>query len=158
MENGLRKKILLVYAGHPGGTTDQLKLALEQGLQHNELSIEKRILWAPNASADDILWADGILLATPEHFGYMAGKMKDFFDRTFYPVENKSLGKPYALIVSAGNDGLGTVQSVERIIKGYGWKAIAPAMLIVGKPQPQHLQKAVELAQTLALGLQENIF
>jgi len=158
MENVSLKTILLVYAGHPGGTTDQLKLALEQGLQHDELVIEKRVLWAPNANADDVLWADGILLATPEHFGYMAGKMKDFFDRTFYPVENKTLGKPYALVVSAGNDGVGTVQAVERIVKGYGWKAIAPALRVIGKPTPPCLQKAAEMAQTLALGLQENIF
>jgi len=152
------KKILLVYAGHPGGTTDQLRQAMLNSLHDVDLPIQVRCLWAPDAHAEDLLWADGVLLATPEHFGYMAGKMKDFFDRTFYPTENKTQGKPYALVVSAGNDGQGTIASVERIVKGYAWKAIQPACLVVGKPTLDDLNRARDLALTLAIGLVDDIF
>lgn len=152
------KHLLLVYAGHPGGTTDELRRALAAGANEAKSLVEVRILWAPNAEPDDLLWADGILLATPEHFGYMAGKLKDFFDRTFYPTENLTLGKPYALLVSAGNDGLGTVQAVERIVKGYGWKAIAPALRLVGPVKADYIEKAKELGATMAMGLANDIF
>ena len=33
---------------------------------------------------------------------YMAGAIKDFLDRTFYPVAGRTEGLPYALVVSAG--------------------------------------------------------
>lgn len=152
------KHLLLVYAGHPGGTTDELRRAMTLAAQNVTTEVEVRDRWAPEATAEDLLWADGILLATPEHFGYMAGKLKDFFDRTFYPTEGMTMGKPYALVVSAGNDGLGTVAAVERIVKGYGWKAIAPAVRVVGPITEQAIMQATELAATLALGLAEGIY
>ena len=41
---------------------------------------------ALEASADDVLWADGYLLGTPANFGYMSGALKHFFDSTFLAV------------------------------------------------------------------------
>ena len=42
--------------------------------------------------------------------------MKDFFDRAYYPLLERTEGLPYALYVRAGNDGRGTVRAVERIV------------------------------------------
>jgi multimeric flavodoxin WrbA len=107
---------------------------------------------------DELLEADGVLLGTPEHFGYMSGALKDFFDRTYYPAEGRTSGLPYALFVSAGNDGSGTVRAVERIATGYGWSAIAPPLIVVGDPDTASLQRANELGATLAAGLLAGIF
>jgi len=113
---------------------------------------------ALGAGPDDLLGADGILLATPEHFGYMSGALKDFFDRTYYPVEGKTVGRPYALIVSAGTDGTGTCRAVERITRGYGWHAIAEPVLVVGAPDAGALSRARELGATMAAGLSAGIY
>jgi multimeric flavodoxin WrbA len=122
------------------------------------LGIELRERHALLATTDDLLWAQGLLLGTPEHFGYMSGALKDFFDRSFYPAEARTAGLPYGLFVSAGNDGRGTVTAVERIVTGYGWQAIAEPVRVVGEPDAAALAKCRELGATLAAGLMAGIF
>ena len=41
---------------------------------------------ALEATAEDVLAADGYLLGTPANFGYMSGALKHFFDSTFLAV------------------------------------------------------------------------
>ncbi len=152
------RRILLVYGGHPGGRTEQLRLAVERGAASFVPAIELQVRHALQCGVDDLLAADGILLGTPEHFGYMSGALKDFFDRTFYPVEGKMAGRPYALFISAGTDGTGTVRSVERIVTGYGWSAVSAPLLVVGPVTPEALRQAEELGATMAAGLESGIF
>jgi multimeric flavodoxin WrbA len=99
-----------------------------------------------------------LLIGTPEHFGYMAGAVKDFFDRTFYPVVGKTEGLPFAIYVSAGNDGIGAVTSIERIAVGYKWKRIAEPLIVRGAPTTEALNQCRELGQTMAAGLSAGIF
>ncbi|MFO1427947.1 MAG: hypothetical protein U1F11_13445 [Steroidobacteraceae bacterium] len=88
----------------------------------------------------------------------MSGAVKDFFDRTFYPAENRTVGLPYAVFVSAGNDGTGTVAAIERIATGYRWKRVAEPLIVVGEPTPAALDRCRELGATLAAGLALGIF
>src|ERR1043165_4852314 len=101
-------RVLVVYGGHAGGRTAKLVSAAQAGMAQCGESLSVRALPALQAGVDDLLWAQGLLLATPEHFGYMSGALKDFFDRTFYPAEGKTLSLPYGLLVRAGKDGQGT--------------------------------------------------
>jgi multimeric flavodoxin WrbA len=89
--------------------------AVKRGVADAGEDVELRALPALDAGVDDLLWAHGLLIGTPEHFGYMAGAIKDFFDRTFYPVQGRVDALPYAIFISAGNDGTGAVTSTERI-------------------------------------------
>jgi len=88
----------------------------------------------------------------------MSGALKHFFDRTFYPVEGRTEGRPYGLMVSAGNDGTGTVAAVERIVTGYRWRAVAPPIVVVGEPDAPALARCEELAATLVAGLEAGVF
>jgi multimeric flavodoxin WrbA len=88
----------------------------------------------------------------------MSGAVKDFMDRTFYPVENKVDGLPYAVFVSAGNDGTGAVTAIDRIALGYKWRRIADALIVRGEPAAEHLARCSELGQTMAAGLSLGIF
>lgn len=153
-----RRRLLLVYAGHAGGRTERLRQAVETGAAEFRDGVDLVSLPALSCGPDALLAADGVLLGTPEHFGYMAGALKDFFDRTFYPVEGRTQGKPWALFVSAGNDGTGAQRSVERIVAGYGWSAIAPPLLVVGEVTEDALQRAHGLGATFAAGLDAGIF
>ncbi|WP_428103181.1 flavodoxin family protein [Candidatus Rariloculus sp.] len=102
--------------------------------------------------------ADGVIFATTENFGYMSGALKDFFDRSYYPCLDKVDGKPYALVVKAGNDGTGTVNAVTRIVTGLKLKQVAEPLLMVGNFQEIWLGQCRELGMTLAAGLEAGIF
>ncbi len=151
-------RILLIHGGHAGGRTYEMVEAVTDGIAHCEVQTELRALPALEAGADDLLWAHGLLIGTPEHFGYMSGAVKDFMDRTFYRVEGKVEGLPYALFVSAGNDGTGAVSSIERIASGYRWQRIAEPLIVQGEITANARVRCQELGQTMAMGLSMGIF
>lgn len=146
------KTLLLVYASQSGHTL-QLADAAARGIAQLAEEVSLRQLPALQAGIDDLLQADALLLATPENFGYMAGALKDFFDRTFYPAQGRVDGLPYALLVSAGNDGRGAVQAVERIARGYPLQQVLPPLIVRGEATVADLAAAEELGATLAAGL-----
>ncbi|MBM0103982.1 flavodoxin family protein [Steroidobacter sp. S1-65] len=152
-QSSSRPHLLLIYAGHAGGRTHEMVAAVKRGVADAGEDLELRALPALQAGVDDLLWANGLLIGTPEHFGYMAGAIKDFFDRTFYPAQGRVEGLPYAMFVSAGNDGTGAVAAIERIALGYRWKQCAEPLIVKGELSAADLQRCAELGQTFAAGL-----
>lgn len=153
MPSSTRPHLLLIYAGHAGGRTHAMVEWVKQGVADAGEDVELHALPALDAGVDDLLWAHGLLIGTPEHFGYMAGAIKDFFDRTFYPVQGRVDALPYAIFVSAGNDGSCAVTSIERIALGYRWRQCAEPLIVKGEPSDTDRQQCAELGQTLAAGL-----
>ena len=150
------KHLQIIYHSQSGNTA-QLARAVMDGCQ-GETEIETRLCKAFDAKLEDLLWADGLLLGTPENFGTMSGALKDFFDRTYYPAEEYKLNLPYALFISAGNDGSGAVREIDRIASGYPLKKIAPPLIAKGEISSDHLQQAKELGLSMAAGLAMGIF
>ena len=141
------------------GNTGQLAKAAEAGAQDPEITdVLVRTRKAREADADDLRWAHGVLLGTPENFGYMSGALKDFFDRTFYEVEGQLQPLPYALFISAGNDGTGAVRAVQRIVGGYPLVEVQKPLIANGAVTAAHLAQARELGMTLAAGLAAGIY
>ena len=88
------KTLLIVYHSLTGGTR-QMAEAAAKGAR-SEPDVDVRLLTAPDAGGDDVLAADGYIFATPENLAALAGKMKDFFDRSYYPALDRINGRPYA--------------------------------------------------------------
>ena len=152
------KHLLIVYHSQTGNTR-RLADAVYKGATHELLeAVEVRYLRAAQAGPEDLLWADGLLLGTPENFGYMSGAMKDFLDRTFYPVEGKILSLPYAIFISAGNDGSGALRAIRRIANGYPFKEVQDPLVVQGEVKEEHVSAAEELGMTLAAGLDAGIY
>ncbi|MEO7940672.1 MAG: NAD(P)H-dependent oxidoreductase, partial [Burkholderiaceae bacterium] len=80
--------------------------------------------------ADDLLAAQGYLFAMPENLAAIAGVMKDFFDRCYYPVLGQLNGRPYALLVCAGSDGSQAVRQAERIATGWRLRKVAESLIV----------------------------
>jgi len=156
---GAARHLLILHAGQSeAGHCYALARAAYEGAAGAEGGSTVSLLPALGAGLEELLAADGLLLVTPEKFGYMAGALKDFFDRTFYPAQGKVEGLPYALLVVAGNDGQGAVTAVERIARGYPFKAVVPATVIHGAPGEAELQAAYELGEGLAAGIAMGLF
>jgi multimeric flavodoxin WrbA len=151
-----KKKLFIIYHSQ-SETTTQLVDAVAAGAAL-ESDVELTIKRAFDADVNDLECADAILFGTPENFGYMSGALKDFFDRTFYAAQPLQLCTPYALFVSAGNDGSGAVREVDRILKGYPMKKVAEPLVIKGKPNTDALEACRTLGQTMASALQLGIF
>lgn len=146
------KTLLMVYASQTGRTLQLVEAAAEGAAALAE-EVCVSIRPAQEAGLADLLAADALLLATPENFGYMAGALKDFFDRTYYPAQGQVEGMAYALLVSAGNDGQGAINAVQRIARGYPLKPYLPPLLVRGEVTAAGLAAARELGATLAAAL-----
>src|SRR5271156_6433214 len=151
------KHLLAIYSSQTGRTKALLE-AVCGGVGEFAEEVELRVLPALQAGLDDLLWADGLLIGTPENFGYMSGAVKDFLDRIYYPSEGRKLGMAYAVFVSAGNDGSGAVRAIERIATGCGWNRVAEPVVVKGEPEETALARCRELGQTLAAGLACGVF
>ncbi|MES2482508.1 MAG: NAD(P)H-dependent oxidoreductase [Pseudomonadota bacterium] len=162
------KTLLVVYHTMTGGT-EQMALAAAEGAR-DESGVQVRLLHAPQAQPEDVLSADGYVFATPENLASMAGLMKDFFDRCYYPALDRVNGRPYALMVCAGSDGQNAARQVERIATGWRLRAVAPALIVCTHAQtPQDiarpkqidaadLAKCRELGAALAAGLALGVY
>jgi multimeric flavodoxin WrbA len=152
------RHLLIVWHSKTGNTAG-LKDAVLRGARHPDITgVTVRCLHTSEAGPDDLRWAHGILLGTPENFGYMSGQMKDFFDRTYYEVEGELAPLPYALFISCGNDGRGAVREIRRIVKGYPFKEVQEPVIIRGKVSEQGLTACEELGMALAAGLEAGIY
>jgi multimeric flavodoxin WrbA len=157
------KRLLIVWQSMTGGSRQMAEAAAAAAAA--EEGIDVRLLQAAAAGPDDLLAADGYLFVTPENLASMAGLMKDFFDRCYYPVLGRIEGRPYATLVCAGSDGSGAARQIERICTGWRLKAVAPALIVCTHAQtPQailapkiigaaELQRCRELGSAMAAGL-----
>jgi multimeric flavodoxin WrbA len=120
--------------------------------------VDVRVLGAFDAGPEDVLEADALLLATPAHFGYMSGALKDFFERIYVRCLDQTAALPYALVVKGDTDVDGAVASVQKIATGMNWQLVLPPVTVVGPITATDLEQAAELGATLAAGLGEGIF
>jgi len=160
--------LLIVYHSTTGATAQMAQAACE-GAQR-AAGVRVRLLRAQDAGPDDLLSAQAYLFATPETLAAVAGLMKDFFDRSYYPALDRVQGRPYALMVCAGSDGSHAVRQVERIATGWRLRRVADALIVCTRAQTpqsilapktlsrQDLQPCAELGEALASGLALGVF
>ena len=115
---------------------------------------------ASETTLDDLSACNGLIIASPEYFGYMSGMIKDFFDRTYNKGREKKeiFKKPYAVLISAGNDGTGALNHIERICLGYPFKKVLAPVVAKGPVENEILDRCRELGQTIAAGCREGIY
>jgi multimeric flavodoxin WrbA len=162
-------KTLLIVFHSMTGAARQMAEAAARGAR-GEAAVLVRMLAAEEAGPDDVLTADGYLFATPENLASMAGRMKDFFDRTYYPVLDRINGRPYASLIAAGSDGTNAARQIARIVTGWRLRAVAEPLIVCTRAQSADailapktvsaadLARCRDLGAALAAGLAEGIF
>ncbi len=152
------RHLLIVYHSQSGSTQKMAEAVLAGARSEDISGIDVRYKDALEADVEDVLWAHGLILGTPENFGYMSGAMKYFLDRVYYPSLGNVDGLPYALFVRAGNDGTGAINSINRILVGLSLRQVQEPVLIAGEFDESRLTDCEELGMTLAAGLEAGIF
>lgn len=152
-------KQLLIVAHAPSPNLQRMLDAIVRGAQHEDIeSVEVRVVPPLEAGPEDVLAAGAIILMTPENLAYMSGAMKDFFDRSYYPVLEEKQGLACAIVVRAGHDGTGTLRALKTILTGLRWQQVQEPLLCKGKWDDAFVEQCEELGMGMAAGLDAGIF
>ena len=129
---------------------DELERGAHAAASEMELALDVQRRAARDATAQDVIDADGYLFCCPENLAALSGEMKEFFDRCYYPAfcaENVMgggegeaekgeyteisllLGRPYALAIAAGSDGTAAARQAERICQGWRLRPVAESLV-----------------------------
>ncbi len=155
---------LLIVHHSPTDSTRALTEAVVAGAHDDAIpDVDVVTREALEATADDVLGADGYLLGTPANFGYMSGALKHFFDTIFLQAggalsDDGSAGggsagtgrKPYGLWVHGRYDTTGAQRSVTSIVAALGWVQAAEVLAVLGDVERPHRDAGYELGATLA--------
>src|ERR1051325_6855690 len=162
------KKLLIVFHSKTGGTYQMTQAAAKGAKSEPDVSVT--LIHAAEAGADELVESDGYIFATPENLAMMSGMMKDFFDRTYYSVLDRIVGRPYAILICAGSDGGNAARQIQRIATGWRLKAIAEPIIVCTHAQtpdtilaPKQigefdLQRCEEIGARLAAGVALGIY
>jgi len=160
------KTLLIVYHSMTGGTRQMAEAAAAGAATEGQT----QLLHAAEAGPADLLAADGYIFATPENLAAIAGMMKDFFDRCYYPALEKLNGRPYAALICAGSDGENAARQIARIATGWRLKAVADPIIIRTNAQTAEailgaktisaadLGRCHDVGATMAAGLAMGVF
>lgn len=151
--------ILVVYHSQSGHTGKMAEAVAEgAGSVKNVKVILKK---AGEATLENLIKCDGLAIGSPEYFGYMAGMVKDFFDRTYEEAhirEKEIFKKPYVVFISAGNDGTVASARIDRICRGFTFKRVSEPVISRGDVTSGDLKKCYELGRLIAAGCDMKIF
>jgi multimeric flavodoxin WrbA len=158
---------LLVVHHSPTPTVRSLADAIVAGANDDAIEgVDVVVKEALEATAQDVLDADGYLLGTTANFGYMSGALKHFFDTIFLEAggalaDDGSAGpggggkKPFGLWVHGRYDTTGAVRSVLSIVGALPWTQSAEVLEVLGDVSDANTEAAYELGGTLAALLSE---
>lgn len=159
-------ELLIVYHSLTGGSRQMAEAAEAAAREESDTRIKP----AGEAGPDDLLRADGYIFCAPENLAAIAGVMKDFFDRCYYPVLGRIEGRPYAQMVCAGSDGENAARQTARIVRGWRLREVQPALIVCTRAQtpeeilaaktipPEDLARCRELGAIMGAGLSMGVF
>lgn len=165
-----RPTLLIVWHSQTGGTRQMVQALCDGVTREAAESVRARALPAAQAGPDDVLACDAVIFAGPENLAAISGCLKDFFDRSFYPLLDRVAGLPYAQMVCAGSDGHNALRQVERIATGLRLRKVAEPVLVCTNAQhaeailarkqleEAQLHQCRELGRTMGAALQMGLF
>jgi len=152
------KKRLVFIAHAPSDNTKRMAEAVIKGATNPEIiNVDMRYLSPLETQPDDINSASAIIIGTTENLGYMAGLVKDVFDRCYYGCIERTQGMPFAFYVRAGHDGTGTRRAIESITTGLRWRLVQEPLICRGEFKQEFIDQCQGLGLTIAASLDAGI-
>jgi multimeric flavodoxin WrbA len=144
-------KVLILYYSR-GGNVEALARAVAEGVSKVG-GITAELRRVDYATVDDLISCDAVAFGSPNYFGYMAGLMKDFFDKA-WSVRDKISGKPAAAFTCGGSSSDAALLSIERIFPAFKMEkaaeGVAWALREKGSPIGKDLSELKRLGEALA--------
>jgi multimeric flavodoxin WrbA len=146
LRGDIMKNVLIVYYSL-GGNTKTAAEAVAEGIKKGGAQpIVKNGL---DANAEDLINCDGLIVGSPDYFSFMAGGLKDFFDRTYYPTKGKIDGKPYAAFITCGGGG-NAIMSVVKMCQRFKLIKIIRPIIINNKPDKISIEKLINFGYSFS--------
>ena len=140
-------EILVLYYSRTG-RTEALARAIAEGATSvkGASAAVKRVDYA---TVTDFILFDGVAFGSPNYFSYMAGLMKNFFDKAL-SVREKITGKPAVAFTSGGGSSNSALLSLERMINSFRLEKVADGVVSQGPPSKEDLASCRKLGEALA--------
>ena len=140
-------KVLIVYHSMSGNTRAAAE-AVAEGVK-GVAGAEALVVEAAQAGIRELLDCTTLAVGTPDYFSYMAGGLKDFFDRTFYPTQGKITDKPVGIFVTHGGGGK-AVESVKSLCRSFKLRLACAPVLVKDSPAGDARNPLVAMGELLA--------
>ncbi|WP_170575368.1 flavodoxin family protein [Ruegeria atlantica] len=159
-------QLLIVFHSRTGGARQMAEAAAEAARAEADAVLKT----ADQAGPEDLLAADGYIFCAPENLAAISGLMKEFFDRSYYPVLGRIEGRPYAQMICAGSDGENAARQTARIATGWRLKEVQPPLILCTHAQTpeailaektipeEQLEQCREIGAAMAAGLSMGVF
>ena len=159
--------MLLIIWHSRTGTAEAMARAAYQGAL---IEGPCHLVRAEDVTAAHLLNAFAYVFCCPENLAGVTGVMKEFFDRTYYPLLGRIEGRPYATMIAAGTDGSGAQRQIDRIATGWRLRRVAEPLIVqTGAQTPveilarktlsdETLQMCCDLGQALSGGIGLGVF
>lgn len=138
-------EVLVLYYSRTG-RTEALAKALAEGVESKQGSAEVRRV--DYATVNDFISCDALAFGSPNYFSYMAGLMKDFFDRAL-SIREKVTGKPAVAFSSGGGSSDAALASLERMIVSFKLEKVTDGVVSQGEPSEKDLEACRKLGEAL---------
>jgi multimeric flavodoxin WrbA len=152
------KKKLIIIAHAPSENTQRMVEAVIKGANHPDIAnVEVQYISPLDTQANDIKNAQAIIIGTTENLGYMAGLIKDVFDRCYYDCLDHTQGLPFSYYIRAGHDGTGTRRALDTITTGLRWRLVQKPLICKGGFDEAFIAQCEELGLAMAASLDAGI-
>ena len=152
-----RLQILVIYDSKTGNT-EKMAFAVAEGAREVE-GVDVLVKKVDDATNEDLLEADGIIVGSPTYYGQMSSKIKAMFDESV-KIHGKLEGTVGAAFTSSGGVASGAETTIISILEAM----LVHGMIIqgrarsghygaaaVGKPKEQDIERCRELGRMVAV-------
>ncbi|MBS0266475.1 MAG: flavodoxin family protein [Planctomycetes bacterium] len=115
-------KVLVLYHSGSGNTAAMARLVADGAGEIPATEVRLRDL--DQATAEDVVWCDGLAVGSPTNMGVLSWKMKRFWDETMFNSWGKVDGKVACAFSSSGGWGGGAeiaCQSLQMVLMNFGF-------------------------------------
>ncbi len=140
-------EVLVLYYSR-GGHTQAMAEAVADGARSVK-GVSVTVKRVDYATVEDFVSCDAAAFGSPNYFSYMAGLMKDFFDRAL-GVREKVTGKPAAAFTSGRGGSDSALQSLERMISSFRLERVCDGIVSAGEPGEAEFDRCRSMGLALA--------